>query len=129
MGFKSSTGLTWCLPLSPVQLVAHLHAYINAKPSVTTLRLCHRFGTGDKAVIHKLPQELLDSIIDKINHGHRKECMEEWTMPPTCFEEECRTHEHLTHAEKREIRSRSRKLGYPCTEEDGRHNLASLPNH
>lgn len=54
--------ITWMQRVRPEVLGAHLEAYINLLPTITTLRLCNRFGQGEEAYIKRLPVELVSEI-------------------------------------------------------------------
>ena len=79
----------WSIEISPDQLGAHLEAYINALPAITTFRLCNRYGKGKKVQlfatclprrlmlttlqchITRLPTELVEEIVGLV-HERKK---------------------------------------------------------
>lgn len=58
--------LTWAVPVDYDKLAPHLNAYEALKPIAYPFRLCNRFGRGDAVHVNKLPQELVDNIVDLV---------------------------------------------------------------
>lgn len=71
------------------KLGAHLEAYVETLPTINTLRLCNRFGTGPDCHIIKLPIELVKSIEDLIIAPARKETVAKWERQSRCIELKC----------------------------------------
>ena len=97
-------GVVWGLPVNPAQLGAHLEAYVEMKPAIDTLRLCRRFGRGQKAYITKLPQELMSMIelelVRKLRiHYYRSH----WGDEFSCLEQDCELYDHFSQEEIEEI--------------------------
>jgi hypothetical protein len=92
-----TNALTWAIPVDVVKLGAHLDAYIELKPLLHQLRLCHRFGEGPDVHLTKLPQELLELVVDclltsaQCNAPYKK-----WDNPFSCFEGRCSPVEHVS---------------------------------
>ncbi|KAM0701675.1 hypothetical protein Q7P35_010584 [Cladosporium inversicolor] len=70
-----TTTLTWALPVRVEQLGAHLEAYIATLPTITTLRLCNRFGASDDCHINRLPVELVKLIEEYIVEPEREKAL------------------------------------------------------
>lgn len=79
----------------PVDLLgAHLEAYINLLPTISTLRLCNRHGKGDHAIITQLPMELVDAIEGCLVDGTREELHQTWSTLFKCWEHRCTPKDH-----------------------------------
>lgn len=76
------------------ELGAHLEAYARTLPTITTLRLCNRFGTGDDCHISRLPVELVKLIEDHIIEPERKDALEIWSQTLKCGEGRCEPFKH-----------------------------------
>ncbi|KAI4723420.1 hypothetical protein E4T48_00304 [Aureobasidium sp. EXF-10727] len=86
------------IPVKPVDLLRNLDAFRKAIPTIHTLRLCNRFGKGERAGITKLPKELIGFIEDELLVWHRRQekCFGQgWARKYCCFEGSCRPKEHL----------------------------------
>jgi hypothetical protein len=64
-----------------------------ALPSLTTLRLCHRFGKGPSATITRLPPELLSMIEDFVYQDFMPH-YSAWFQPFECFQKTCDLLDH-----------------------------------
>lgn len=95
--------LTYAVPVHIVDLGANLSAYINTKPAITALRLCNRFGKGDRAFITKLPIEVMSEIEALVIQDARDEEREDWENELRCFEWNCDDLDHLSDDEKDKI--------------------------
>lgn len=86
----------WAVPVKVEQLGAHLEAYVNLQPTLTTLRLCNRFGYGEKVFITRLPVELVKNIEDCLMSEEREKTRKEWAADLRCFEHRCEPKDHLS---------------------------------
>lgn len=84
------------IPIRPDLLGAHLEAYAKAKPIINALRLCNRFGKGEKAAITKLPAELLLIIESYHVENCRRWRRYMWTQLFKCWENRCSPIEHYS---------------------------------
>jgi len=76
------------------------------KPQLEHLRLCHRFGKGSEAHITKLPQELLEMVIEHLVDSVRSTSpvFAAWEKLFKCFEFSCRASDHFDEDTLAEIR-------------------------
>lgn len=70
--------LTYAISVHVVDLGANLDAHMETLPLVNTLRLCHRYGRGNKAFITKLPAELLARVESSVMQSTRDRARKEW---------------------------------------------------
>ncbi|KAF2498026.1 hypothetical protein BU16DRAFT_332256 [Lophium mytilinum] len=89
------SGVSWAVPVDIVRLAPHLEAYEEAKPAITALRLCHRFGAGPDAHITKLPLELIEIIAELMQQESRLWKYLEWKEDYDCFQESCELEDHF----------------------------------
>jgi hypothetical protein len=71
-----------------------IEAYDKALPTITTLRLCHRYGKGPKVKITKLPIEILSAIEELAYHAIRTS-LTTWSEVFHHFESRCELVDHL----------------------------------
>ncbi|KAH3945980.1 hypothetical protein HBH98_108880 [Parastagonospora nodorum] len=83
--------LAWALPVNMNKLGASLQALTDSAPQTTTLRLCHKFRDGP---LSKLPQELLEHIVDNIQGAARAKCLPGWYQDSICWQGTCRHEDH-----------------------------------
>jgi hypothetical protein len=85
--------IEWAVPVDMTRLGASLEAYSRLETSITTLRLCHRFC---QAPLSKLPQELLEHIIDEAHQAEIQETLEDWVsnQERECFQGLCKPEDH-----------------------------------
>jgi hypothetical protein len=83
--------VAWVVPVNMSELGASLQAIIDTMPQTTTLRLCHRFRDGP---LSKLPQELLEHIIDDTQRSAREDCHTEWYEDTGCWQGMCLPEDH-----------------------------------
>jgi len=83
------------IPVDIPQLASHLEAYQKTKTTIETLRLCHRFGKGNKAKITDLPVELVTMIEQEVLHEPRAVAAERWGKMLACAENRCDPIEHV----------------------------------
>ncbi|KAF7195747.1 hypothetical protein HII31_02882, partial [Pseudocercospora fuligena] len=89
----------WAMPVDIVQLGAHLEAYDTVQPMINTLRLCNRFGRGDKAAITKLPVELVLRVEEYLMIEERVKLLNAWATDLRCWKGQCRPIEHMSNAQ------------------------------
>ncbi|KAK5113325.1 hypothetical protein LTR85_010942 [Meristemomyces frigidus] len=95
--------LAWVTRVKVEVLGGHLQAYINLQPTLTTLRLCNRFGKGDMAFIARLPVELVTQVEDILMRQERTETWKAWTEDYRCFQALCTPTDHSETEELEEI--------------------------
>lgn len=78
------------------KLGAHLEAYVDTLPVITSLRLCHRYGKGANSYIYKLPIELVGIIEQFVVEPEREKHLATWSKEPKCRNKECKMHDHFT---------------------------------
>lgn len=78
--------LTYALPVQLEKFSAHLEAYVDTVPTITALRLCHRFGASSHSRVRKLPVELLKQIEQHLIQTLREEHLERWQILIECPE-------------------------------------------
>ena len=83
--------LTWAVPVNIVKLGTSLEAYANSLPQVTTMRLCHKFRDCH---LSRLPQELLEKVIEDIQLLERANTRLRWRQEFRCFQGLCRHEDH-----------------------------------
>lgn len=91
--------MLYALQIKPESLGAHLEAYINTLPTITTLRLCNRFGQGEAAGVTALPTEIIDMIETFILGDARAKQLAEWSSNRSCYENKCARGDHFSLAE------------------------------
>ncbi|KAF2806201.1 uncharacterized protein BDZ99DRAFT_91948 [Mytilinidion resinicola] len=96
-------GVAWAVPVDIARLGPHLEAYMEAKPAMDALRLCHRFGTGQKAYITKLPMELIAMIENELQKASRKSKAKCWKEDYLCFQDCCTLEDHFSDEETEEL--------------------------
>ncbi|EMC98389.1 hypothetical protein BAUCODRAFT_146923 [Baudoinia panamericana UAMH 10762] len=110
---------TYVQRVQPDLLGAHLEAYIELLPVTQALRLCNRFGKGDKAFITRIPVEIVTRIADILAQEERDDLSGSWTCPKWCFMGICDPIDHYTPEEVQRLR------GFFSDTEDGP--KASIP--
>lgn len=83
--------VAWALPVNMNKLGASLQALTDSSPQITTLRLCHKFRHGP---LSKLPQELLEHIVDNVERAARAKCLPGWYHDSVCWQGTCRHEDH-----------------------------------
>jgi hypothetical protein len=78
--------LAWAIPVNITTLGANLEAYSNIDPQVRVLRLAHRFGSGP---LSKMPQEIIEMIIDEAQQLERRRTRPVWNSEFLCFQGKC----------------------------------------
>jgi len=100
-----STGLAWAIPVDIQKLGPRLEAYLELKPALQQLRLCHRFGKGPDAHITKLPQELFEIVVEDVLNTARDDAPYlKWAKPFACFEEMCNPIDHFEESDLNDTR-------------------------
>jgi len=66
-----------------VRLASHLEAYQQVKPSILTLRACHRFGYHAVG-IGSLSAEIIDMIVGELLDLHFPEYFAIWNQVAAC---------------------------------------------
>ena len=84
------------IPVEVDVLGAHLQAYADLQPVLTTLRLCNRFGKGDHAVVSQLPVELINTIEGYLIDNARFRLRQDWSESFMCWKNSCSPSDHLT---------------------------------
>jgi hypothetical protein len=84
--------LAWAVPVDISELGPSIEAYSKLRKEVLTLRLCHRFRL--ESLVSKLPQEILENIIDELLHSERHELQKEWKQAFACFQGRCKPEQH-----------------------------------
>lgn len=90
---RTSVALTWAVPVDILRLGPSLAAYNEAKPTILQLRLCHRFGNVTS--LSKLPQEILDMIINMIVICHVPQIQSDWHFAKLCYDGKCLVFDHF----------------------------------
>lgn len=78
--------LTWAVPVSAVLLGARLEAYVESKATISTFRLCAKYGNLSVAPVARLPTELIDEILGHIRHGFFEKRLSDWENDIGCLE-------------------------------------------
>lgn len=107
---QTVSGIIWAMPVNIAQLGAHLQAYIET--NVKTIRLCHRFGRGDDVHIQKLPVELLEMIIEKVQIPARLKAFKRWNDHFLCFQRRCDPKSHSPDENSKTDKGRSWSWSY-----------------
>lgn len=95
--------LVYAIPVHAADLGAHLEAYVDALPTLTTLRLCNRYGKGDRVFISKLPIELVKLVEHHLVQPIRERHCVCWRRDLKCFELKCDMLDHLSFDDKLDI--------------------------
>ena len=82
------------------QLGAHLEAYVATLPTITTLRLCNRFGTGNDCHVNRLPVELVKLVEEQIVEPERERALLTWSRQHRCYEERCTLFDHYSETQE-----------------------------
>jgi hypothetical protein len=85
--------VAWVVPVDMCKLGAGLQAFTDTALQINTLRLCHRFHGGP---LSKLPQELLEHIIDETQRMARLKYQSEWYQDSICWQGTCRPEDHFS---------------------------------
>jgi hypothetical protein len=92
------------LPVCIEKLGAHVEAFVNTLPTITALRLCHKFGSGSRCSIRKLPVELIDAIEEFIIEPARERALDVWTKDYQCWQLKCDIlDDHFTYEEQHDL--------------------------
>ncbi len=89
--------LAWAIPVDIAELGASLEAYEETLPQANALRICHRFRDCS---LSKLPQEILEQIIDEVRQLARAKTLPKWRRDFTCFQGICLVEDHFEVYEK-----------------------------
>ena len=92
-----NAALVWGTPVRPDDLGPHLQAYQTVLPTLRTLRLCHKLGTGSGVYISKLPIEIKDLIEEAIVEKQIRSTavLSTWTESFMHFESRCEPIDHI----------------------------------
>jgi hypothetical protein len=85
--------VAWVIPVDMSELGASLQAITETMPQATTLRLCHRFRDSP---LSKLPQELLDQVLNHLQQAARVDCRTAWYQDSVCWQGTCLPEDHYT---------------------------------
>jgi hypothetical protein len=85
--------LAWAIPVSMSELAASLQAITETMPQTTALRLCHRFRDSP---LSKLPQEILDHVIDDVERAARVDLSPQWHQDSICWQGTCLPEDHYS---------------------------------
>jgi hypothetical protein len=85
--------LVWVIPVDMGELGASLQAISFSMPQTTTLRLCHRFRGGP---LSRLPQELLEQIVDEVQQKAKAEQRPKWYQDSVCWQGTCLPEDHYS---------------------------------
>lgn len=98
---STTASLAWSVPVRADILAAHLDAYKSLhEREIKSLRLCHRFGQGEKAAVTRLPVELVALIEDYLMQDARQEALDyNYEQAFRCWEGKCQPREHLAEHE------------------------------
>ena len=105
------TGIAWATSVKVDVLAAHLQSYIETKPSVDALQMCHRFGHGERAYITMLPTEVVHIIAQKLRWSDVQQVLKECSQRLMCCEDSCETGDHFSRKELIEIH---KEMRYEC---------------
>jgi hypothetical protein len=106
---RTTTALTWAIPVDVVKLGASLQAYHSLKPIISYFRLCNRFGQGPNVFLTRLPQELVDMVLEYIIIPTRRVEEVEWNKIKVCAESRCAQRDHFTAEEIEEFEDLARR--------------------
>jgi hypothetical protein len=103
---RTRATLTWAIPVHIEQLGPHLEAYIQVKPILHQIRLCHRFGRGHGTYLHMLPHELSEMVIDNVLQNHRAKFapFQKWRKPFLCYQQLCENTKHYDDEHVQDLR-------------------------
>lgn len=87
---RTTTAVTWAIQVHIVKLGAHLETYSELQPVFTALRLCHRFGEGENAFVHRLSVELILKVEEWLTADLRASKIPDWETDFECYEGRCR---------------------------------------
>ena len=102
-GLVTTTVLAWTVQVNDVAMfIAHLEAYTELSPTLSLLKLHHRFGQGSLN-LPRLPMELLIEIEGYIIAEVRAAKLEDCRREYDCFMHTCNGAEHLDSEEFDEV--------------------------
>lgn len=96
---ENTVRLTWAVPVSAVLLGARVEAYVESKATVSTFRLCAKYGNPIIAPVARLPTELINEILGYIGQSFFEGRLSDWENHIGCLKgyhcldgggEECR---------------------------------------
>jgi hypothetical protein len=105
---RTTSALTWAIPVDVAKLGASLQAYHSLKPIITHFRLCNRFGQGPDVFLTRLPQELVDMVLEFLIIPARQVQEVEWNLVKGCAEHRCDPRDHYTEMEIEDIKDEFR---------------------
>ena len=88
--------LAWAIPVKTQLLGARLEAYVESKLLVATFKLCVKYGPSNHAPVGRLPPELINLIVDRIQWPILNSCESRWARYQLCLEDKCSTYDHFT---------------------------------
>ena len=93
-----NAGIAWAVPVRPDSLGQALETYEKNLPILNALRSCHRFRTGPKVHISRLPTEILIAIEDFVlDHAYRVR-ESQWVENFSHYEGRCEPYDHVQDA-------------------------------
>lgn len=126
---RLTAAVTLAVPVNPVQLVAHLEAFVTTKQQLHALKLCHRFGRGPSGStrgakrlndglkkFQELPLELIYLIDSFVLLPLRASLTEKYDAMFRCFGQTCSVRDHYSSEEIEEAEAEARDMLMRCDE-------------
>lgn len=114
-----STSIAWAVPVKPEELGPQLESFKAFLPTLTTLRMCHRYGKGPDVHITKLPPEILDAIETILFRPAASRFWNEWEECFEHFKGECAPIDHFYDDRRLDVIDKFRDLKCTTCQEEG----------
>lgn len=79
----------WTMLVSAEDFIPSLAGYVQSLDTITTLRLCNRYGKGSSCFVNKLPTEMIELIEAHVHTATRQQAFAEWEQQKKCTEGSC----------------------------------------
>ncbi|KAI0476065.1 hypothetical protein GGR56DRAFT_452565 [Xylariaceae sp. FL0804] len=87
--------LAWAVKFHAGELGWRLEAYITLQPTFHALRLCNRFGRGERASIARLPSEAITAVEKRMFSDELARTLPAWQTDFRCYRGLCRPEHHF----------------------------------
>ena len=95
----NTTTIAWAIPVKVDQLGARIEAYVASKATISTFRVCVKYGNVPGAFVGRLPVEVVDIIAMLLREPFFDETLQKWEKDIRCCEYRCKPEEHFTQHE------------------------------
>ena len=99
----NTTTIAWAIPVKVEEAGAGVEAYVASKATVTTFRLCVKYGSIQGASAGRLPVEIVENVVELLREPFFEEMLQKWEKDIRCCVYRCEPREHFTEDELIEI--------------------------